>query len=736
MLRTALQRLRKLGRFMLVKPRQLSYQRQIAGSTYFDPQFYREQQGHNWMSARFPIRHFVLFGERNGLRPCEEFQPNYYLAANPDVAVSAYAPLEHYIRIGHIENRVTRPVIPDDKSRQTRLPILRPVDRQARFAIVLHLYYHDLWPELLEQLEAIDINFDLYVTLTDKEDETDATTESILNSYPGARIYRFPNIGRDIFPFLHLANAGLLDGYEAVAKLHTKRSPHRDDGEDWRRALISGILPAQETAALLERFLAQKDGAIMVANGNVLAGDRWWGSNRDVVRDILARVELTPDPDRLSFPAGSIYWLKPLMISMLRGLRLDAGSFPPEAGQVDGTTAHGVERALGYFAQAAGQRVLQTGEVDREVVSPPPRPSFVSAFYLPQFHPTPENDAWWGQGFTEWRSVTQAAPCFPDHHQPFLPGDLSFYDLRVPEVMGQQFSLANAAGIDAFCVYHYWFDGERLLEKPLDNLLTRPDIPFGFYLCWANESWRRNWDGLSGDVLVEQTYRLGFEDALVADTIPYFTDPRYAHPDGKRPRFVIYRPSDMPDPAHSIRRMRQAWVETGIGEVELGAVLFHGDDRGAEFADLFDFMIEMPPHGLVKPGMYLAGGDAKTGAFTPGIYPGFEGMIYDYITVAETSGTAPDDIDAAHVIPGLMPSWDNTARRGMAAHIAYGANPATFAKWLDTCLRNRVPDGYRRELFLNAWNEWGEKAVLEPSKQFGAANLDVLRTALQEDTPR
>ena len=138
-----------------------------------------------------------------------------------------------------------------------------------------------------------------------------------------------------------------------------------------------------------------------------------------------------------------------------------------------------------------------------------------------------------------------------------------------------------------------------MLEKPLDGLLARPDVPFRYYLCWANEAWRRNWDGLSGEILVDQTYGAGFEAALAASTLPHFADPRYARPDGARPRFLIYRPTDLPDPAASVARLRAAWAEAGHPEVELGAVLFHVEGESEVAPDLFDFWVEMPPHGLV-----------------------------------------------------------------------------------------------------------------------------------------
>ena len=229
--------------------------------------------------------------------------------------------------------------------------------------------------------------------------------------------------------------------------------------------------------------------------------------------------------------------------------------------------------------------------------------------------------------------------------------------------MGEQWRLAEAAGIDAFCVYHYWFDGRRLLEAPLDGLLRRPEVPFRFYLCWANEAWRRNWDGLSGDILMPQSYGEGFEAGLAASALPYFADPRYARPDGRRPRFVIYRPTDLPDPAASVARLRAAWAEAGHPEVELGAVLFHVEGESPVEPELFDFWIEMPPHGLVGQKDYLVGGPETA---VPGIGPDaqFRGLVYDYEAVIRNSLARRFRRGLAdRVIAGVMPSWDNSARR-------------------------------------------------------------------------
>jgi lipopolysaccharide biosynthesis protein len=731
-LRRALARVARVARLFLLSRDQRTCLRRAHRLGLFDPVFYRGAYPNLHMLHRiFALRHYLVFGEAQGYRPNAEFSPQAYLTHNPDVAAQGLSPFAHWVTIGHLEDRVIRDLPTPDTVHATGVPPLprdwggdRP---KARFAVAVHIYYPEVWAEFSERLSGLDLDFDLYVTLTHRGDETQALAKSIRTDFPQALVHLMANRGRDILPFVSLINAGLLDGYEAVCKLHSKKSPHRKDGDTWRRHLMDGVLPLGGVSTVLDQFLDNRCAAIWVADGQLYTGKSWWGSNFAATRDLLRRVEVDIDEGDLHFPAGSIYWLKPLMIGMLKSLHLDAQDFDAEHGQLDGTLAHAIERALGYLAQAAGQSVVQSSELAKPAPASPQRPRFVSAFYLPQFHPVPENDRWWGKGFTEWRGVVQAQSRYAGHNQPFLPRDLGFYDLRLTEVLGRQTALARSAGIDAFCVYHYWFDGRRMLQAPLDRLLRRADVDFPFYLCWANESWRRNWDGLSGEILIEQSYAEGFEDQLVQDSLPYLRDPRYARPDGHRPRFVIYRPCDMPTPERSIARMRQAWRRAGIGEVEIGAVRFHLTDQAEVADDLVDFWVEMPPHGLVEGDDYLVGGPGGN-RLGRDLDPAFDGLIYDYTAVIDRSlSQAYRRQLPANTICGAMPGWDNSARRGPQAHIAHGANPARFAHWIDQILDHRIAGSYGQELFLNAWNEWAEKAVLEPSEVYGDLMLSVLR---------
>jgi lipopolysaccharide biosynthesis protein len=740
-----LARLIRFARVIILTPSERLYLRAIRKSGMFDRVYYKGAYPQlNPVYHRFPENHYVAYGESMGFRPNPDFSPFAYLRYNPDVSDLGMRPFRHYIEAGHKEVRITKEMPDVVALPDIDVPVLRfdPDRAKAPQAIVVHIYYPDLWDEFRETLSKVDIPFDLFVTITWRGEETLALKDRIQSDFPAAWVMAVPNKGRDILPFMTLVNAGAFTGYRAVAKLHTKKSPHRADGDLWRRHLIGGILPEPGLDEKLEAFVADTDAAFWVADGQHYTGQEWWGSNLERTRQVLARTEIRMPEGVLSFPAGSIYWIKPLMISMLRALNLHADLFETETAQVDGTLAHAIERVLGFLAMAAGQKVVQSSQIGPDAPNavtddrpPAQRPTLVSAFYLPQFHPTPENDAWWGKGYTEWRAAIASPSCFAGHLQPMLPADLGYYDLRATEVMGEQTALARRAGIDAFCVYHYWFDGRRVLDAPLNRLLTRPEIDFPFYLCWANESWRRNWDGLSGEVLLEQTYASGFEAKLAADVARYMRDPRYIRPDGTRPRFVIYRPEDMPDPAGSLKRLRAAFQGENIGEVELGAVSFHIAGKNPVAADLFDFWIEMPPHGLVEGPDYLFGG--PNGNVMPVPVNGrFTGLIYDYAAAAARSlGEEYLAKLPANTIAGIMPSWDNSARRGLRAHIAYGANPASFRRWLDAMLRQRIAGSYRQELFINAWNEWAEKAVMEPSQAFGSAFLDVVKDEFAAATP-
>ena len=349
-------------------------------------------------------------------------------------------------------------------------------------------------------------------------------------------------------------------------------------------------------------------------------------------------------------------------------------------------------------------------------------PAKLICFYLPQFHPIPENDLFWGKGFTEWTNVTRAKPNFDGHYQPQLPADLGFYDLRVPEVLDQQTRLAREYGIYGFCFYYYWFGGRRLLERPLESMLRSGQPDFPFCICWANENWTRNWDGLQEEVLIAQDFSWDSCVRFIRDVIPILQDPRYIRV-GNAPMLLVYRANLLPDTLNLTKRWREICAEAGIAELHLCAVQSFGIDDPATYG--FDAAVEFPPHTKHIP--------CDPWSF-PGIDPDFTGFLEDYpgVVRGQLARPWPD----YKLYRGVMPAWDNTPRRGNKAHILVHSDAATYENWLYEMLKeSKKRPGQEPLVFINAWNEWAEGAYLEPDQQFGHTRLEATRNALRRATP-
>ncbi len=342
------------------------------------------------------------------------------------------------------------------------------------------------------------------------------------------------------------------------------------------------------------------------------------------------------------------------------------------------------------------------------------------AFYLPQFHPIPENDAWCGEGFTEWTNVRRAEPQFVGHEQPHVPADLGYYDLNDPAVQVRQARMAQEYGLGGFCFYFYWFGGKRLLEMPIATFANNPDITLPFCLCWANENWSRRWDGLDSEILIAQSHSPEDDLAFIEHLAQYLRNPRYIRVDGK-PLVMVYRPGLLPDPRATAERWRRWCHENGIGAIHLAYTQSFEAVDPAEYG--FDAAVEFPPNNTAPPIITDT---------VERLNPAFSGIVYDYRAYPARSEAYP--APGYTLYRGVFPAWDNEARRTGRGAVFQNSSPALYRRWLhnaaaDTVRRFAHPD--QRLVFVNAWNEWAEGAHLEPDQRYGRAYLQATRAALR-----
>jgi lipopolysaccharide biosynthesis protein len=370
------------------------------------------------------------------------------------------------------------------------------------------------------------------------------------------------------------------------------------------------------------------------------------------------------------------------------------------------------------------------------------------AHYLPQFHPIPENNQWWGNGFTEWTNVAKARPLFKGHRQPNIPADLGFYDLRLPETREKQAEIASENGVYGFCYWHYWFNGKRLLERPFDEVLQsgKPDFPF--CLAWANESWTGIWHGAVDKLLIEQTYN-GKEDLI--NHFKYlekaFTDSRYIKIDNK-PVFLIYRPLFLPESKFVLDFWREMAVKAGFP-----GIYFIGTLRSLEVLTVtkedtgFDGFIANNPDQMTSR---YGGKKVSVEGFVPAVKSNIKKVvnvekirnqlykaqlkpfIYDYKECIKNA-FSDYDLDEDH-FPCVLPNWDNTPRSGRNGTVLQGSTPELFGRHLSNAVKllEKKPDN-KKIIFLKSWNEWAEGNYLEPDIIWGTQYLETIKKVMEQN---
>ena len=676
----------------------------------FDCAWYLEQYPDVASAGVDPLQHYLEFGARAGRDPHPLFDSSWYLEQNPALG-SDVNPLRHYLECGALEGRDPHPLFSTSwyLAQNPEVAGLNPLEHYVRWGC-----HHGRSPHPL---------FDCAWYLEQYPDVASAGVDPLQHYLEfGARAGRDPSplfdsswyleqkpaLGSDVNPLRHYLECGALQG----------RDPHPLFDTKWYLSQKPDLPKVGLTP--LEHYVS-------------------YG----------AREGRSPDPEFDSqfyiknHPESVIGNMTPLAHYLTVGWRLGHRPNPRFDPQFylrtyPDVAAANIEPFTHFVLQGRTEGRKTTEEtISFEAYRPAfdiPREPTVSAdpslvptvkaiaFYLPQFHPIPENDRWWGEGFTEWNNVRAGRPNFPGHYQPHIPTGLGYYDLRETQVLQKQTELAKAYGIYGFCFYYYWFGGKVLLDLPIRRMLKsgKPDFPF--CICWANENWTRRWDGLEDDVLIAQSHSPEDDVNFIRRVENVLLQKNYIRVRGK-PLLLVYRPSLFPDSHETTERWRDYFRRKGHGELHLVMVRSFHDQTAPEVYG-FDAAVQFPPH--FPPATItslIAGKDEK-----------FKGTIYDY---TELRRAALEQLITASstgkTYAAVMPSWDNTARRGSHAVIWANSSPESYYEWLSATVEQvqKKEESDERLIFINAWNEWAEGCHLEPDEKYGHAWLNATVLALR-----
>lgn len=352
----------------------------------------------------------------------------------------------------------------------------------------------------------------------------------------------------------------------------------------------------------------------------------------------------------------------------------------------------------------------------------------VIAYYLPQFHVIPENDKWWGEGFTEWTSVRNARPFYAGHKQPIQPGTLGYYNLLDPAVRERQVQLAREAGIEGFCYWHYWFAGKQLLEKPLQEVLQSGELDFPFCLGWANESWKaKTWldqQTAPDKLLIAQTYPEGDDERHFNAILPILQDKRYIRVDGK-PLLMLYRPLDLPDGKEWTKKWKAMAQEAGFPGLYLLGYTHYRREVDKVLSLGFD-AVNLVPLGDTKRNIGLA---LRHLPVLIRHLCGRSPLVYDYKRSMRVFASAV--MRREDVVPTLLPNWDHSPRSRMRAFILRNSTPQLFQQHAEA-IRQIVDKKKNPLVMLKSWNEWGEGNYLEPDMQWGKQYIEALNVVTRQ----
>ena len=608
-----------------------------------------------------------------------------------------------------------------------------------KIGIHLHLFYEDMTEDCINYLDNISLPFDLYISVPEHTNlqKCETTFSSALPLAQQVTVEHVPNRGRDLAPLIIQFGRRLTD-YDVVAHFHTKKSPHKHTLNGWFDALMSTLCGSRSGVSQILSLLTQ-DAKVVYPAGNQIA--HWdksgWSDNYETAKALLEKhTDLhIADFQKVEFPQGGMFWAKGVALHEFLTLQLTYQDFDEEPIAEDATLAHALERLIlvfsikyegrNYRLESAGlsdepqQFYEQQHDFSNEIIHDSIK---VLAYYLPQFHPTPENDSWHGIGFTEWHKVAAANPLFQDHFQQHIPHpDIGYYHLDSPQQLARQAEMMHKSGVHGLIFYHYWFSGKLILEKPAQMLLDTLEVNMPFSFCWANENWTRRWDGNEKEILLGQVYSPEDAAAFIRYLIPFFKDNRYIKIEG-RPLLFIYRPSAVEHIDDYLRIWRAECELNNLPAPYVVATLTRGAISPAHHG--MDAAVERVLHD------WTGGGVADMRHELNPYWP-LNGSVLDYDEVADHYMHKELDNDYT-LFRSLVPTWDNTARYGSEAILLHRFTPTKFQEWLEHLIHYSVEKlpADRRFVVVNAWNEWAEGAHLEPDTRFGYGYLNSIGRAL------
>ena len=624
-----------------------------------------------------------------------------------------------------------------------RLDSAAPVSvENVSIAVHWHLYYTEMINEFIGYLSNIPVQYDIYVSVPESLNEKAIQIELTKRLYRAKNVVveRVPNRGRDIAPLI-VQFGKRLKKYEIIAHIHTKKSSHNNNLANWCQDIMTKLMgPPESSGGRVAHIitLLQTSAKMIYPEGRTtyIQDRSGWADNYPLAKHVLEKYTKLSilDFPTVEFPEGAMFWARTECLQDLLALPLSYSDFPREPIPEDGTLAHALERLILVFAsqqdgqciriherdsiidyhQYEDQQDFSTGIIHSDIK--------ILSYYLPQFHPIPENDLWHGEGFTEWTKVRAANPLFEGHYQQHIPHpDIGYYLLDSPETLRIQAEMMYKSGVHGQVFYHYWFSGKLILEEPAQLLLKSSDIQMPFCFCWANENWTRRWDGNENEILLGQNYSVQDAQDFIQYLMPFFKDRRYIKIED-RPVLFIYRPSSIPNSKEYLNIWAEECAKAGIERPYVVAVLTRGTTNPKDFG--MDAGVERVLHD-----------------WTGGAAPEIKNSLHQYWPI---NGCALSYDDVASFYMGqtetksftyfrsTVPIWDNTARYGSEAYLLHGSTPQRFQEWMESSIaytQSTLPLD-RRFLLVNAWNEWAEGAHLEPDSRYGYSYLNSVGRAL------